>query len=142
MHHGVAAHDVVAVWPVQLKLHRVTHCGQRGTFDRHVNRVPLFVIDCGCNRGAMAVEGQRALVAGLSAGQWVEHRLVQNDAAAFIDRNNLGRAVPPIGILTKEQGRHAGTSSNTFGTMDSSVNHAGTGRFFERRKSGLKSFEA
>ena len=102
-----------------------------------------LVIDGGGDGDGSAVEAQAALGARLAAGGGVEDGLVEQDAAALVDADDLGVAGFEIGVVAEEQGRQqALTSSNTAGTWAvRSSSQSGTGRPFSRRNSGLKSFD-
>ena len=63
-------------------------------------------------------------------------------STAITSSNFINFNLAHIGIIAKQQGGHVQTASNTFGTSGVSVSHLGTGKSFERKNSGLKSFEA
>ena len=76
-------------------------------------------------------KAQHAAVAGLAAAGGIEHRAVEDDAAAFVHGGYRRLTFPEIRICAEQLlGRHPGHSSQD-----------GTGKFFSRRKAGLKSFD-
>src|SRR5262245_16851296 len=108
-----------------------------------MHRMLRRVIDGGSDRNLGSGDRQHAFVAGLAARGRIEDRLVEQNAAAVVDADDLGVAGPAIGVIAKqEEGHQAGTSSKTWGTPDAcSSSQLGTGKPFSRRNSGLKSLD-
>ena len=77
-------------------------------------------------------------VAALSSALRIKDRAIERDAARLgheHDRLRLGA----IGVVAKQRLRHF---SEHLGRFAFASSQSGTGRFFERRKAGLNSFEA
>ena len=78
------------------------------------------------------------MIAALSSALRVKDGAIERNSARFggeHDRFCLGL----IGVVTKQGLRHC---TNTLGAAPLASSQSGTGRFFERRKAGLKSLEA
>src|ERR1700722_8221263 len=89
------------------------------------------------NQGPV-VEQQRPLVAALSPALRVKDRAIERNSAWFGRQHGCFR-LGLICVLAKQSLRHC---TNTLGAFPLASSQSGTGRFFERRKSGLKSLEA
>src|ERR1700730_6329853 len=87
---------------------------------------------------------ERAAVAGLSAGSRVENRAVEHDAAVA-DLDHARGAMVEVGIVAEQAFRRHRQSREDYwnGTLmlGCRSSHPGTGRFFERKNSGLNSLD-
>src|SRR5690606_5723664 len=101
----------------------------------------VVVVDGDGNRDRSgALDLEPAAVARLTARGGVEHRPVENDAAAIVDGHDARLAGARIGVLPEYEFRHRSrhASSNTCGIGAGwRSSHGGTGRPFSRKKAGL-----
>ena len=114
--------------------------GQGGPFGRHMqNGRAVGIVDRADDRNhGPVVEQQRTLIAALSSALRVEDGAIERNSARL--RRQDGRVrLGPIRVLAKQGLRHC---TNTLGALPFASSQSGTGRFFERRKAGLKSLEA
>ena len=136
----VRAHAPVAPAPVDPRDDPRARRRERGPFGRHVqDRLPVGIVDRIDDRDRLAaVENDVPLVAGLAAALRIEDRPIEGDCARLGERHSC-RRFAQVGIGAEEGFSH---QTNTCGARRSASSQAGTGRFFERRKAGLKSLEA
>src|SRR3972149_6626395 len=104
MQGGVDAHVTMAAGPVEGGLERLAGFGHGLVLARYVHHLALVLaIDRGGDRDAAAGPVERAGVARLAAAGRVEHRTVEDDAAAVVDRNNLGLGLADIWVVAEQQ---------------------------------------
>ena len=136
----MGAHALIAPIPVDFCDDARARGGKGRAHGRRVqNRLPIGVIARIDDRDRLAVvEDQRALVAGLAAALRIEDGPIERDSA-HVRGEHFRLGLAQIGIVA-EQG--FGHRTKTSGARPCASSQAGTGRFLERRKAGLKSFEA
>ncbi len=108
MQRGVHAHVLVPRLPVERDIDGVADVRLRSALGRDVNdRRLVGVVDRRRNGASAASEGDRALVTGLTASARIKRRLVEHDAAALVDGENLGACRSQIGVAAVELLGHA-----------------------------------
>ena len=138
---GMGAHALVAPVPVDPGDDAPRPAREGRAFRRHVqDRLAVGVVDRVDDRDRRAVvEDEDSLIARLPAALRIEDRPVERDPPRLGERA-LSPAVSRKVAIVAEQG--FGHRTKTSGAAAFASSQAGTARFLERRKAGLKSFEA
>jgi len=140
MQRGMRTHALVTKVPVDPGDHARAGAGQGGSLGGHMqNGRAVGIVDRIDDRNRRAVlEHERPAIPALSSALRIKDRAIERDAAR-LGRHDHRFRLGAIRVIAKQRLRHF---ANTTGALPRASSQSGTGRLFERRKAGLKSFEA